>query len=103
MTKLRSRLLLTVLLVAMSLGAMGTGRAWARPVVRANVRASSATTTVKPRAPINPFSGDPDVINQTTPKPTQPTTTVISPSDPTMVGMDAMLMAWLSLWYSSRN
>ena len=107
MTKLRIRLLITLILAAVSLSAIGVGTVSARP--RANIRgatglqtsASSSTWSPVLRHSAGRFSGEPDAGNGTTPKPaTKPT--FASPTDIiTVDGIGMWAQLW-ALWLTSR-
>jgi hypothetical protein len=105
MTKLRNRLLITLILAAVSLSAIGVGTVSAR--TRTSVRGARNTTTTtgstwsfKARTPVGPYSGEPDAGNGTTPKQySKPTTG--SPTDVTVDALDMWMQLW-ALWLTSR-
>ena len=108
MTKLRNRLLITLILAAVSLSAIGVGTVSARP--RANVRgaasletpaSSSSTWSPTLRGPAGRFSGEPDAGNGTTPKPASKPT-FASPTDITTVNGIGMWVQLWALWLTSR-
>jgi hypothetical protein len=105
MTKLRNRLLITLILAAVAMSAIGVGAVSAR--TRAYVRGARTVPTTagsvwssKARTPIGPYSGEPDAGNGTAPKQsTKPTT--VNPTGAFVDGMGAWTQLW-ALWLTRR-
>lgn len=99
MTKLRSRLLTTVVLAAIAVSAIGVGTAAAkgRPIH------APAPQVEKHRPQTGTYSGEPDAGGGPTPQ--RPTPATVNPNDATnlAVTVDALMLQLWALWWGWRT
>ncbi len=101
MTKLRNRLLTTLVLAAVLSSAIGVGVAAAKDRAAALPDPSQQTSSKGvPRA--EPFSGEPDGVGGAGPRP-NPNPSGTSPIDPSDPSLSELLIQFWILWLSNRT
>lgn len=101
MTKLRNRLLTTLVLAAVLSSAIGVGIAAAKERATALPEPSQQTSSkVVPRS--EPFSGEPDGVGGAGPRP-NPNPSGTFPVDPTDPSFGELLVQFWILWLSNRT
>ncbi len=101
MIKFRSRLLITLILAAVALAALGAGPVWAKARSRSSTVGGKYSyldkSYLRYRSPIGSYSGEPDAGSGSLPK-TQPTSgTPPTPTNTSVLSGDFWLLFW-AIW-----